>query len=262
MRQAAPAGNVILVPLRRLCLTALLLYPGLAAANAPGNTSGDASRSAVEAGAQTPGPAGAPDAGKALAFEGVQPAPAVNKTDSAADENSGEAAPQLTPGQSIDSNIPDGPVEIIRDMSTLPEPVKKMREQLIEAAASGDVERLRALLGTGANKTLIMNNDSEDPIDTLKSFSGDPDGQEILAILIDILSAGAARVDAGKPDELYVWPYFVGKNLETLTPPERVDLLRIVTAGDLIGMQENGNYNFYRLGITPDGEWKFLTGGD
>jgi hypothetical protein len=191
-----------------------------------------------------------------------QPAPAIDRP---ADPPAGSSEPDNAPAgrtTTDDSNIPDGPSEIIRDIAALPAPVRKMREQMIEAAASGDVERLRVLLGTGPNQTLMMNNDGEDPIDTLKTFSGDPDGQEILAIMIDILSAGAARFDAGKPDEVYVWPYFVAKNVDSLTPPERVDLLRIVTAGDLIGMQENGNYNFYRLGITPDGQWKFLTGGD
>jgi hypothetical protein len=27
-------------------------------------------------------------------------------------------------------------------------------------------------------------------------------------------------------------------------------------------MQEFGGYNFYRLGITADGKWKFFTAGD
>ena len=27
-------------------------------------------------------------------------------------------------------------------------------------------------------------------------------------------------------------------------------------------MKEFGGYNFYRLGITPDGKWKFFTAGD
>jgi len=191
-----------------------------------------------------------------------QPAPAIDRPTSppagSGDTDNAPAGRTTT----NDTNIPDGPSEIIRDVDKLPAPVQKLRQQMIEAAASGDVEKLRVLLGTGPNQTLMMNNDGEDPIDTLKTFSGDPDGQEILAIMIDILSAGAARFDAGKPDEVYVWPYFVAKNVDSLTPPERVDLLRIVTAGDLIGMQENGNYNFYRLGITPDGQWKFLTGGD
>lgn len=198
------------------------------------------------------------------ALEGTLPAPSpmINRPGAAAGT---PAAPADTADPSAAQGLGDaldGPSEIIRDMSTLPDPVKRIREQLVEAAASGDVERLRGLIGTGANRTQIMGSDSEDPIDTLKGFSGDPDGQELLAILIDILSTGAARFDAGKPDELYVWPYFTGKTITSLTPPERVELLRIVTAGDLIGMEENNNYNFYRVGITPDGHWKFLAGGD
>jgi hypothetical protein len=29
-----------------------------------------------------------------------------------------------------------------------------------------------------------------------------------------------------------------------------------------MGMEETGNYNFYRIGISPDGQWKFVAGGD
>lgn len=154
------------------------------------------------------------------------------------------------------------PAEIIRDLSTLPDPVKDLRQRIVEAAASGDIERLRPLFEGTPKPPQIMNGESDDPIDTLKNFSGDAEGQEILAIMLDILSTGAARIDAGTAEETYVWPYFVGKPLSSLTAPERVDLLRIVTAGDLMGMEENGNYNFYRLGISPDGQWKFLSGGD
>ena len=41
-----------------------------------------------------------------------------------------------------------------------------------------------------------------------------------------------------------------------------MELLRIITAGDLADMQEYGNYSFYRIGISPDGKWKFFTAGD
>lgn len=151
--------------------------------------------------------------------------------------------------------------EIILDVSQLPEPVRRMRELIVEAAASGDYERLRPLTNPGPRQTQVDNGDGE-PVDAMRGLSGDPEGLEILAILLDILSTGAARLDAGTPDEVYVWPYFAGKPLASLTPPERVELLRIVTAGDLMGMEEGGNYNFYRLSITPDGEWKSLTSGD
>ena len=158
---------------------------------------------------------------------------------------------------------PDIPAEIITDLATLPEAVKKMRVALVEAAASGDIERLRPLLGTGDDQTQVSVGDTpEDPIAALKSLSGDQDGREVLAILLDIISTSAALVDKGTPQETYVWPYFAEKNLDTLTPPEVVELYRIVTAGDVADMKEFGGYNFYRLGIGPDGKWKFFVAGD
>jgi hypothetical protein len=158
---------------------------------------------------------------------------------------------------------PDVPVEFVNDLNTLPEPVKKMRTALVEAAASGDIEKLRPLLATGEDETQVSVGDApDDPIAALKSLSGDPDGREVLAILLDIISTGAARTDKGTPQEAYVWPYFAEKNLDTLSPPEVVELYRIVTAGDVADMKEFGGYNFYRLGISPDGKWKFFVAGD
>ncbi|MBY5815190.1 hypothetical protein [Rhizobium leguminosarum] len=164
-----------------------------------------------------------------------------------------------TPGAQDNST----PTEVIYDISKVPEPVRKMREQIVEAAASGDLERLRPLMGTGADQTQVtVGEPTDDPIGTLKDLSGDPDGDEILAIMLDIISTGFVHLGQGTPDDMYVWPYFAEKDLKSLTPPERVELLRIVTAGDLSDMQEFGGYNFYRLGITPEGKWKFFTAGD
>ncbi|MDF0699154.1 hypothetical protein PYR71_22125 [Rhizobium sp. MC63] len=164
-----------------------------------------------------------------------------------------------TPGTQDNSK----PVEVIYDISKAPEPVRKMRQQIVEAAASGDLERLRPLMGAGAEQTQVtVGEPTDDPIGTLKDLSGDPDGDEILAIMLDIVSTGFVHVGQGTAEDMYVWPYFAEKDLKSLTPPERVELLRIVTAGDLSDMQEFGGYNFYRLGITPDGKWKFFTAGD
>ena len=158
---------------------------------------------------------------------------------------------------------PQAPVEVIRDIDKAPEPVRRMRELIVEAAASGDIERLAPLLGKGMTETQVsLVETNETPVETLKGQSGDPDGNEVLAILLDVLATGFVHVGAGTPDELYVWPYFAEKPLSSLTPPEKVDLLRIVTAGDYADMQEFGSYNFYRVGITPDGQWKFFVTGE
>lgn len=158
----------------------------------------------------------------------------------------------------------DGPLpEVLTDLTQLPEPVARMRELIVEAAASGDPERLRALLGVGPSATQLAAGAVDgDPVGYLRAISGDGEGQEILAILIDLLNAGFVRLDAGKATETFVWPFFAAVPLETLTPPQRVELLRIVTAGDVEDMKAYGGYNFFRVGISADGAWRFFMAGD
>ncbi len=184
------------------------------------------------------------------------PDPLINNPE-AEDE---QAAP---PSLETPQDSADRPVEILQDISSAPEPVRRMRQLIVEAAASGDLTRLKPLLNPGPNQTQITAADTgSDPLEAVRALSGDTEGMEILAIMLDVLQTGFVRVDAGTPDEVYVWPYFAEKSITTLTPPEKVELLRIVTAGDFADMQEYGNYNFFRLGITPDGQWKFFTAGD
>ncbi len=172
----------------------------------------------------------------------------------------GDAGKWRAPGE--DAKAPE--IEIIRDLSTLPEPVKRMRQLIMDAAVTGDIDKLRPLLGKGDTATQVSSyeEDPADPVATLKGLSGDQQGAEVLAIMLDILSTGAALIDKGTEDATYVWPYFALKPIDSLTKPEVVDLLRVVTAGDMTEMQEVGGYNFYRLGITPDGQWKFFLTGD
>ncbi len=155
------------------------------------------------------------------------------------------------------------PAAAIYDISTVPEPVRKMRQMIVEAAASGDIERLRPLLGTGAGATEVSVGDTAgDPVNTLKEQAGDSDGIEILSSILNIMGSGFAHVSVGTPDEAYVWPYFAAKPLNTLTPPEKVELMRIVTAGDYADMVDFGTYSFFRIGISPDGKWKFFISGE
>lgn len=195
------------------------------------------------------------------------------KDEAAPETNSSPSLPGgdlLTPGPLIDGGganaaspaADEAPVDVLRDISAAPEPVRRMRQQLIDAASTGEIERLRPLMGTGDSQTQLMITDEPDPIAMLKSLSGDEEGAEILAIMIDVLSTGFVHVEKGTPDEAYVWPYFAEKSISSLTAPEKVDLMRIVTAGDYQGMLEYGNYSFFRIGISPDGKWKFFTAGD
>lgn len=154
-------------------------------------------------------------------------------------------------------------VKISHDLSQLPRPVMRMRELIIDAATKGEIEGLRPLLGIGPTRTeLSISGFEGDPIDFLREMSGDAEGHELLAILLDILQAGYAHVDPGEPTELYLWPYFYSVPLESLDDRQRVELFRIITAGDYEDMQAYGGYIFYRTAIGPDGDWKFFVAGD
>jgi hypothetical protein len=61
---------------------------------------------------------------------------------------------------------------------------------------------------------------------------------------------------------MYVWPYFFAVPLDALTGRQRVELFKIVTAGDYEDMKNYGAYIFYRAGISPEGRWLFFVAGD
>src|SRR5690606_10682734 len=155
------------------------------------------------------------------------------------------------------------PPPILRNPALLPEPVQRMRRLIMEAARSGDINRFRPLLGSPENGTQLSFADQpEDQVDFLRSMSGDAKGYEIMAILLELLEAPFVQVAQGTDEELYVWPYFAAMPLQKLTPEQMVELMTLVTAGDYEGMEEFGAYNFFRVGISPEGEWVFFVAGD
>ncbi|MCB1387062.1 MAG: hypothetical protein KDJ80_14095 [Nitratireductor sp.] len=158
-----------------------------------------------------------------------------------------------------DAELPD----VITDPEEIPFPARKMRELILTAARSGDIEKLRPYLGYGDDVTMLsLAGYDDDPIAFLRSLSGDPEGHEILAIITEILEVPPVRVESGTGDVLYVWPYFYSYPFDRLTPEQRVQMFRIITHGDYEEMTQFGSYIFYRLGITPEGRWRFFVAGD
>ena len=217
----------------------------------------DAGQLPVEAPSEEPskdlppleGPQVGPDGGL------PQPDPAIRRS-----EDDFAPTEQVEPAEVLQ----DKPVvEVITDLAQLPAPAARMRELIVQAAKTGDPEKLRMLLGTGPSATrLSFGGGEEDPIEYLKSISGDGEGREILAIILDLLDTGFVHLDEATPDDVYVWPHFVTSDLDKLTPVQEVELLRILTAGDLDDMRSFGGYNFFRIGISPDGQWRFFLSGD
>jgi hypothetical protein len=170
----------------------------------------------------------------------------------------GAAAQESTPAESVDAALPT----ILRSEADMPLPVLATRQKLIDAAKSGDLERLRALMAEQPEPPAVSLGDPGDPIEYLKALSADADGREILAILLEVLETGFSHVGEGSDEELYVWPYFAEYPLEALTPPQLVELFTLLTAADYEDMKSYGSYTFFRVGISPDGRWRFFLAGD
>ncbi|MHA7774106.1 hypothetical protein [Roseibium sp. M-1] len=184
-------------------------------------------------------------------------APAIPAGDIDTPDGSGPTAPRNAASPAGD-DLP----QVLYNTDMLPKQVKRMHDQLKEAALSGNMERLRMVLESNEMPPTVSFGATDDPIDFLKESSGDGEGFETLAILADILDAGFLHVDQGTAQEMYVWPYFARYPLDSLTPEQKVELFRIVTAGDFAGMQEFGGWTFYRVGIGPDGTLHYFVAGD
>ena len=140
----------------------------------------------------------------------------------------------------------------------LPQPVREMRELILTAVQSGDIEELRAAVEVNELKPEIADTAVADPIAYWKQISGDGEGREILAALAEILDSGYVVLPIG-PDlennRVYVWPYFAELPLDRLSPGQQVELLRLVPPAAVKDMKRIGKYTSWRLAIGADGTW-------
>ena len=150
--------------------------------------------------------------------------------------------------------------EIIRDLARLPAPVRQRREEILAAARTGDLAKVAAIVK--ANQTLISFGGDTDAAAFWKKSFPDSDGLEVLSTMIEVLEMPFVHLDQGNSQEMFVWPYFHALQLEKLTPEQRVELFRLVTAYDFREMLKFGSYVFFRAGISPDGRWQFFVAGD
>lgn len=137
----------------------------------------------------------------------------------------GEAQTEDGSGLADLSDLPP----VSKDISALPEPVQRMREEILAAARTGDIGKLIVPIDQNELPPAMGQDGETDLIGYLKSLSGDENGREILAIIIEILESGYAHIEPGTDREAYVWPYFAAIPFSALTPEQEVDLFKIVT---------------------------------
>lgn len=151
------------------------------------------------------------------------------------------------------------PAEILRDPKILPAEVERIRQAILQAAASGNIDAMRVPVEMNEIPPVIASGKTGDPIAYWRDISGDGEGREILAVLIQLFRAGFVRQGQGTNEELYIWPYFAKTPLDQLTPGQEVELLTLVPAERFKAMKQAGKYDHYRIGITHDGRWHYFT---
>lgn len=164
----------------------------------------------------------------------------------------------LTPADALEkAATPEAPAAVTlgRDIAQLPPEVQRMRQAILQAAATGDIEQLRVPIEMNELPPVFGKDAVKDPIAHFKALSGDGEGREILAILVELLTTGYAVKDAGTDKETIVWPYHAELPPKDLTPGQEVELYRLVPPAALKEMREKGRYSFYRLTIGRDGVW-------
>ncbi len=166
-------------------------------------------------------------------------------------------APQTAAIEMVAAGAPDQAPEALYDFNALPDPVKRMLGEIAEAAQSGEIENMRAVLESNELKPMVAAAHVDDPIAFWKKESADGSGRDVLAAMLDVMSSGYVRTGQGQ-EEIYVWPYFAETGLSALTPAQEVELYRIVPPERAVAMKKSGKYGYYRLGIAPNGVWHYF----
>jgi|EndMetStandDraft_3_1072993.scaffolds.fasta_scaffold382532_2 hypothetical protein len=146
-------------------------------------------------------------------------------------------------------------VEMLRDVSALPPQVARMRSAILGAAATGEVESLRVPIDMNELPPMLAAEKVKDPMAYWREISGDGEGREVMATLIQLFRAGFARKAGGTENEMYVWPYFAEMPLDRLSPSQEVELLTIVPPARMKEMIQKGKYDHFRIAIAKDGTW-------
>ncbi len=155
----------------------------------------------------------------------------------------------------------NGAGEILRDVSILPAPVARMRSAILGAVSGGNIEDMRIPVDMNEIPPVLAAGKVADPIAYWKKISGDGEGREILATLVQLFRTGFVRKISPQGHEMYVWPYFAEMPLDKLTPAQEVELLTLVPAAKAKEMHAKGKYDHFRLGIGGDGVWHFFQSG-
>ncbi len=143
---------------------------------------------------------------------------------------------------------------VVQKRTDLPPGVQRMQGEILRAARSGKIERLREVLQLNELMPLINGKFVHDPVAVWKARSHDQSGREVLALLSELLELPPFRKKT-KNGNLYIWPYFAGVPLSKLQNHEIIRLYRLVPAKRAAKMLRDNHYSHAVLTIGEDGTW-------
>lgn len=148
-----------------------------------------------------------------------------------------------------------------RDLAALPERVRAMRELILEAVESGDIEDLRRavernetlpIFATGAQRPRTF----ADVVEFLKARSFDGQGRETLDIMAAIFDQPYAKITRG-PVVTYEWPAFAARTVSDASDAERREMWRCMRFASLTSTDDTPGIE--RIGVGADGTWHYFS---
>lgn len=151
------------------------------------------------------------------------------------------------------------------DLAALPARVAALREKILEACDSGDIEALRVPLEWSETPPSLTREPVKPRgfgpiIDFLKARSFDGKGMEWLSIAKAVFGAPYVVQRRGV-FTTYIWPAYARLPLEALaglSDAERMDMWACVRFADLRAPSRDGRPLMQHAGLGPDGTWHYF----
>ncbi|MBW3536425.1 MAG: hypothetical protein KY395_01470 [Actinobacteria bacterium] len=149
----------------------------------------------------------------------------------------------------------------LRDLAaSVPDPVKRTRQEIFDAARACDYERLGELAEQGDREFTFSfggGNDAAEFWRTEEAQGDDP--LHKLVVLLD-MSHGTSDTEGTMQ---YLWPSaFTYDSWDEVPEREKRELSRLYTAEEMENFERFGSYAGHRIAIASDGEWLFFVAGD
>jgi len=153
----------------------------------------------------------------------------------------------------------------IGDLALLPASVVRIRDKILAACETGEVEALRVPIDWNETRPLFAKSGAfkagTDPIEILKALSFDRKGRETISLIRAIFAQPFVKITRG-PTTLYEWPAFARHPQPPASEEEARERWRCVRFADLMRSNAEGKPRATRIGIAADGVWHYFWSED